>query len=70
MLSAAGPAVLDMLGNSPSLISQQPIVVKFIGFYYHIPFASLGLGWILPTIFTFIFCLSVFYSHKLFKSKV
>lgn len=70
MLSAAGPAVLDMLGNLPSLISQQPIVVKIIDIYYHIPLASLGLGWVLPTIFTFIFCLSIFYSHKFFKSNV
>ena len=43
---SAVPAVLDMLANSPALVSQQTVVASLLGFYHHyVPFAALGLGW-------------------------
>ncbi len=54
------PAVLDMLANAPQVVATQPIVNALLTFYHHyLPFASLGLGWVVPTFVGF--CLSFLY---------
>lgn len=55
ILFAAVPAILDMLASSPALISQQAVVAQMLNFYHQfVPFASLGLGWIVPTLAGFV----------------
>lgn len=54
------PAVLDMLANAPEMIATQPAVQTVLALYHHyLPFASLGLGWIVPTLVGF--AVGVFY---------
>ncbi|MCG4305420.1 branched-chain amino acid transport system II carrier protein, partial [Enterococcus lactis] len=66
MLFAAVPAVLDMLANSPALVSQQRVVASMLEFYHHhVPFAALGLGWIVPTLLGYAGSLLFYYAYRL-----
>lgn len=50
----AVPAVLDMLANAPKVVATQPVVANVLAAYHHyVPFAALGLGWVLPTLVGF-----------------
>lgn len=66
MLFAAVPAVLDMLANSPALVSQQRVVASMLEFYHHhVPFAALGLGWMVPTLLGYAGSLLFYYAYRL-----
>ncbi|MGX7126389.1 branched-chain amino acid transport system II carrier protein [Enterococcus viikkiensis] len=48
------PAVLDMLANAPKVVASQPVVASLLQLYHsYVPFAALGLGWVLPTLIGF-----------------
>jgi len=48
------PAVLDMLANSPQVVTSFGPVASVLSFYHQVvPFASLGLGWLVPTFMGF-----------------
>ncbi|EME3518377.1 branched-chain amino acid transport system II carrier protein [Enterococcus faecium] len=65
MLFAAVPAVLDMLANSPALVSQQRVVASMLEFYHHhVPFAALGLGWVVPTLLGYAGSLLFYYVYR------
>ncbi|MGX7132007.1 branched-chain amino acid transport system II carrier protein [Enterococcus songbeiensis] len=65
MLFAAVPAVLDMLASSPALVSQQYVVAKVLEFYHHyVPFASLSLGWVVPTLVGYVASLLFYYVRR------
>ena len=52
---AAVPAVLDMLNTAPAVVSGFGPVAAVLSFYHAVvPFASLGLGWIVPTLLGFV----------------
>lgn len=66
MLFAAVPAVLDMLANSPALVSQQRVAASMLEFYHHhVPFAALGLGWMVPTLLGYAGSLLFYYAYRL-----
>lgn len=49
------PAVFDALAAAPESIAQFSLVKNLVGFYHHyFPFATLGLGWVLPTLLGFV----------------
>ncbi|AKP64729.1 branched-chain amino acid transport system II carrier protein [Levilactobacillus koreensis] len=49
------PAVLDMLNSAPQVVTQLAPVHAALTFYHQvIPFASLGLGWLVPTLVGFV----------------
>ncbi|QBO36901.1 branched-chain amino acid transport system II carrier protein [Periweissella cryptocerci] len=53
MLFVAGPALLDALANSP--LVTKVWAAGLVNEYHHIvPFASMGLGWVLPGAFGFV----------------
>ena len=65
MFFSAVPAVLDMLANSPALVSQQTVVASLLGFYHHyVPFAALGLGWVVPTLLGYAGSLLFYYVYR------
>ncbi|MCT4486786.1 branched-chain amino acid transport system II carrier protein [Levilactobacillus parabrevis] len=48
------PAILDMLANTPATISGLAPIQRLLTLYHTaIPFASLGLGWLVPTLIGF-----------------
>ncbi|MGX6428000.1 branched-chain amino acid transport system II carrier protein [Levilactobacillus yonginensis] len=48
------PAILDMLANSPAVITSFGPIQSLLAFYHGvIPFASIGLGWLVPTFIGF-----------------
>ncbi|MFC6260098.1 branched-chain amino acid transport system II carrier protein [Levilactobacillus fujinensis] len=48
------PAVLDMLNSAPQVVTQLAPVHAALALYHQvIPFASLGLGWLVPTLVGF-----------------
>lgn len=48
------PAILDMLANTPATISGLAPIQRLLGLYHTvIPFANLGLGWLLPALIGF-----------------
>ncbi len=48
------PAILDMLNSAPAMISQFTPIHTALGIYHqYLPFASLGLGWLVPTLIGF-----------------
>lgn len=54
MVFTVVPAVLDMLANSPKVVASQPVVASLLQLYHgYVPFAALGLGWVLPTLIGF-----------------
>lgn len=66
MFFSAVPAVLDMLANSPALVSQQTVVASMLEFYHHhVPFAALGLGWMVPTLLGYAGSLLFYYAYRL-----
>jgi LIVCS family branched-chain amino acid:cation transporter len=47
----AVPAVLDMLANSPAVVTNWAPIANLLRVYHtYVPFASLGLGWLVPTL--------------------
>lgn len=65
MFFSAVPAVLDMLANSPALVSQQTVVASLLAFYHHyVPFAALGLGWVVPTLLGYAGSLLFYYVYR------
>lgn len=58
----AVPAVLDMLANSPKVITSLGPVASMLRIYHQvIPFAGLGLGWLVPTFVGFV--LGIVWGH-------
>jgi len=56
------PAVLDMLNSAPAMITSLAPIQVALGLYHQfIPFASMGLGWLVPTLIGF--ALSLIWSH-------
>lgn len=50
----AVPAVLDLLANSPAVVTTWGPVARVLHFYHtYVPLASLGLGWLVPTLVGF-----------------
>lgn len=48
------PAVLDMLNSSPAVVTNMTFVKYLLSVYHqYVPFASLGLGWVTPTLLGF-----------------
>ncbi len=48
------PAILDMLANTPATISGLAPIQRLLTLYHTaVPFASLGLGWLAPTLIGF-----------------
>ncbi|CAJ1229588.1 branched-chain amino acid transport system carrier protein [Levilactobacillus zymae] len=46
----AVPAVLDMLANAPAVVATfGPVAAVLHAYHTYVPFASLGLGWLVPT---------------------
>ncbi|WP_071130793.1 branched-chain amino acid transport system II carrier protein [Enterococcus timonensis] len=59
------PAVMDMLTATPAIISDSTLVAPLIHWYQHyLPLASLGLGWVLPTLVGFLGSLFIFKLQK------
>ena len=51
----AVPAILDMLANSPKVVtSWGPVAATLTAYHQLLPFASLGLGWLVPTFIGFV----------------
>ena len=49
------PAILDMLANSPKVVtSWGPVAATLTAYHQLLPFASLGLGWLVPTFIGFV----------------
>ncbi|WP_122645829.1 branched-chain amino acid transport system II carrier protein [Enterococcus mediterraneensis] len=64
MLFAAVPAVLDMLASSPAVVSKQALVAQVLSAYHtHLPFADLGLGWVVPTLVGYLASLTFVLLH-------
>lgn len=58
----AVPAVLDMLANAPTVVTTFGPVASVLHLYHtFVPFASLGLGWIVPTLVGFVLGIGVGY---------
>ncbi|MGH1865465.1 branched-chain amino acid transport system II carrier protein [Enterococcus durans] len=70
MLFTAVPAVLDMFANSPALVRQQSVVAALLAFYHHhVPLASLGLGWVVPTLLGYLISLLGYYGYQALTMK-
>ncbi|GEB74607.1 hypothetical protein LBR04_13460 [Levilactobacillus brevis] len=49
------PALLDMLNSAPAVINEWgPIQTVLAGYHHLLPFASLGLGWLVPALVGFL----------------
>ncbi|MCH5465754.1 branched-chain amino acid transport system II carrier protein [Levilactobacillus tujiorum] len=58
----AVPAILDMLANSPKVVTSLGPVAGMLRIYHQvIPFAGLGLGWLVPTFVGFV--LGIVWGH-------
>ncbi|KJW13783.1 branched-chain amino acid transport system II carrier protein [Levilactobacillus spicheri] len=56
------PAVLDMLANSPAVVTHWAPVASLLHVYHTVvPLASLGLGWLVPTLVGFVLGIGVGY---------
>jgi len=56
----AVPAVLDMLANSPATVTNwAPVAALLQAYHAVVPFASLGLGWLVPTAVGFLLGLGI-----------
>ncbi len=62
------PAVLDMLNSAPAMITSLAPIQAALGLYHQfIPFASMGLGWLVPTLIGF--GLSLIWGHLRFAGQ-
>ncbi|MCW3778534.1 branched-chain amino acid transport system II carrier protein [Levilactobacillus namurensis] len=51
----AVPAILDLLANSPAVVTTWGPVARVLHLYHtYVPLASLGLGWLVPTLVGFV----------------
>lgn len=60
----AVPAVLDMLANAPAVVAGfGPVAAVLHAYHTYVPFASLGLGWLVPTGLAFVLSLAWGHFH-------
>ena len=61
MLFTAVPSVFDMLRSCPEVITKSFLVEPLLNFYNtYVPFANLGLGWMLPTLLAYVVSMAIY----------